>query len=262
MDERDPNGLESPKLVVVGSGTAAPDGEHVCAGYWLESSAARVLFDCGAGVVHNMARFDLPWQRITHLFLTHFHNDHIGDVPMLLFALKYGMQPGRTMPLSVIGPAGTHGRLAAMAGAFGEHVTDPGFPLHVHELADGEAYDADDIRISVRGTPHTQASLACRADGPGLAIGYTGDTGPSAALGAFFRGVDDLIAECSLPDALAMPNHLTPRSLAAIALQAEPRRLVVTHVYPQLDRNDVPALLGSHGWKGDTVLASDGLRLR
>ena len=261
MGERDPHGLGSSRLVVVGCGTAAPDGERVCSGYWLETAAARVLFDCGAGIVHNLARFGLPWPDITHLVLTHFHNDHIGDVPMLLFALEYGLARRRTAPLELIGPVGTRARVAAMAEAFGDHVREPGFPLAIHELAGGDSHQAGDVVLTTCRTPHTETSLAYRAQGAGWSLGYTGDTGPSDVVADFMIDVDLLIAECSLPDEQAMAIHLTPHSLAGLAQRAGPGRLVVTHVYPQLDRYAVPDALAGHGWSGITLLAADGLRL-
>lgn len=261
MGARDPDGL-STRLTVVGCGTAALDGARVCSGYLLEDRETRILFDCGAGVVHNLARFALPWPHLTHVALTHFHTDHIGDLPMLLFALQYGLHPPRREPLTLIGPEGLRARLQAMAAAFGEYVSSSAYALDVIEAAPGDRLRAGTVELHAVHTPHTAASLAYRAAAPDLTLGYTGDTGPSDALGDFLEGVDELIAECSLPDDLAMDIHLTPASLARLAARAAPGRLVVTHVYPQLDRATVPALLRDHGWRGRTTVAADGMTLR
>lgn len=261
MGERDPDGL-STRLTVVGCGTAAPDGERVCSGYLLESGNTRMLFDCGAGVVHNLARLDLPWQHLTHVALTHFHTDHIGDLPMLLFALQYGMHPAREAPLTIIGPCGTHTRLQAMAEAFGDYVTGASFGVDVSEIEPDTSFNAGDVRLDVARTPHTDESIAYRVTAPHYSIGYTGDTGPSDEVGDFLQGVDDLIAECSVPDENAMDIHLAPASLAALTLRAQPKRLIVTHVYRQLDRHSVPDRLRAHGWNGTTAVAADGMRLR
>lgn len=261
MGARDPNGL-STHLTVVGCGTAAPDGERVCSGYLLETEDTRILFDCGPGVVHGMARHDLPWQRITHVALSHFHTDHIGDVPMLLFALQYGMLPARTAPITIIGPRGLRERLQAMKQAFGNYVTDASFGVGVHEIAPDTPFQAGAAELSVARTRHTEESIAYRISTRDCTIGYTGDTGPCDDLGDFLYGVDELIAECSLPDEQALAIHLTPVSLAALARRARPRRLIVTHVYPQLDRAGVPGQLRAHGWGGETVVAADGMSLR
>jgi ribonuclease BN (tRNA processing enzyme) len=249
------------KLTIVGSGTAAPVPGRVCSGCWVEAGEARLLLDCGAGVVHGMARLGLPWERLDHLLITHFHNDHIGDIPMLLFALKHGVRPVRETPLTVWAPHGIGERLKAMEAAFGDHVADPGFPVAIREVAPGDVFDAGGLAVRAGSTPHTHHSLAYRLEDPAGTLGYTGDTGPSDDVAAFLAGVDVLLAECSLPDDEAIPTHLSPSSLAALAARAAPGRLVVTHVYPRLDALDVVERVRAAGWGGETVRAEDGLEL-
>lgn len=249
------------KLTVVGSGTAVPEAERVCSGYWVEAMGTRLLMDCGGGVVHGMARLDLPWSRLDHLLLTHFHNDHIGDVPLLFFALKWGLSAARTAPLTVWAPKGIQERLGAMAAAFGDHVADPGFPVMVREVSPGDHFTAGTLSVAVAATPHTDHSVAYRLEGDRSTLGYTGDTGPSMEVAGFLSDCDLMLAECSLPDQAAFGGHLTPSSLAAMAGAAVPGRLVVTHVYPQLDALDAIARIREAGWTGEMVRARDGLEL-
>lgn len=255
------------KLTIVGSGTAAPTPERVCSGYFIEAGDDTLLMDCGAGVVHGMARLGLPWHGLDHLLISHFHNDHTGDLPMLLFALKHGLRSRREKPLSIWAPRGIGERMKAMAAAFGDHVADPGFPMVIREVGPGDEFAIGPLLVEAASTPHTAHSLAYRLtdprDGPGRegGLGYTGDTGPSTGLAAFMWGVDVLIAECALPDDQAIPIHLSPSSLAALASDAAPGRLVVTHVYPQLDALDPVAQVRAAGWEGETMRAEDGLEL-
>ena len=249
------------RLTVVGSGTAAPEPERVCSGYFVEAAGTRLLMDCGPGVVHHLARFGLRWDFLDHLLLTHFHTDHIGDIPMLLFAMKWGVRESRHRPLGIWGPAGLGDRLRHMAGAFGDHVADPGFPIEIRELEPGQGAVAGDVAIGTIRTPHTDTSLAYRLEHDGATLGYTGDTGPSDDVARFLAGTDTLIAECSLPDDEAIDTHLTPSRLAAMASAASPARLIVTHVYPQLAPRDLPRLLREAGWTGRTLRAEDGLAL-
>lgn len=251
------------RLTIVGCGTAAPEADRVCSAYFVQNGPTSLLMDCGPGAVHRMAQLGLPWHRLDHVALSHFHNDHIGDLPMLLFAMKWGREERRSAPLTLWGPEGTGDRLDRLASALGEHVTDPGFPLVVQEVAPGdEVRLGTELTVSVAKTPHTDESVAYRVHGTrGGAIGYTGDTGPSDTVAAFLRGVDVLIAECALPDDSAIPMHLSPSSLAALANAADPDRLVVTHVYPWLDARDVLGLVREAGWSGRLDRARDGLRL-
>ncbi|MGH7555468.1 MAG: MBL fold metallo-hydrolase, partial [Longimicrobiales bacterium] len=193
---------------------------------------------------------------------THFHNDHIGDVPMLFFALRHGMPPGRTESLQVFGPRGARALLDGMAAIFGDHMTDPGFPVEVLEVHEDEPVVLDDVvRITPHRTPHTAASVAYRIDTPAGAIGYTGDTGYSEEVASFLQSCEILISECSLPDGTEVETHLTPVKLAGMAVIARPRQLVVTHVYPPLEPTTIPARLAQAGWRGQSVVAFDGLTL-
>src|SRR5690606_33063515 len=110
--------------------------------------------------------------------ITHFHNDHLGDLPALFFSLKHGQLPPRTEGLTLIGPAGIADRRRHLAAGLGEHVTDPGFPVDGIEIEPGAALPlAPDTLLRTAKTPHTDESVAYRIEGPGWTVGYTGDTG-------------------------------------------------------------------------------------
>ena len=247
---------------MVGCGMAAPDPDRVCSGYFVETGGLRLLLDCGPGVVYRMANLGLAWRDITHLCITHFHNDHIGDVGALFFAWKWGMLPARKEKLIVIGPRGTKKKLNQIATALGDHVREPGFDVDVEEMEPNEKRLLGDVvHITASKTPHTPESLAFRVDAPDGSVGYTGDTGESGDVAAFFVGVQALIMECSLPDDQAMATHLTPASAARMAMIAQPSRLVLTHVYPQLDRAQLSELVSHAGWQGTTLIACDGMTI-
>jgi ribonuclease BN (tRNA processing enzyme) len=250
------------RLVTVGTGTVVPDPERASSCFWLEHGDTRVIIDCGSGALQALARAGLAWGQLNHLVISHFHADHIGEIPSLIFALRHGLEVPRTAPLAVWGPQGTQRLFAAWATAFGPWVSEPGFGLAVHELRPGAQVRLGDLQLRVAQTPHTEESLALRLEAGGSALGYTGDTGPSESVAEFLRGVDLLLAECSLPEELVEENHLSPARLARLAAGADVRRLAVTHVYPQLRRLDVPALLRASGYDGETVMAHDGLELQ
>ena len=250
------------RVVTVGTGTVVPDPERASACVWIELGDARVVIDCGTGAIRAMARVGLPWGELSHLFLSHFHNDHLNDVPALVFALRYGLAVPRTSSLRIAGPVGTRALFERWAAALGDWLTDPGFPISIAELTPGEVFPLDDATVRVHPTPHTDESVAYRVEGPEASVGYTGDTGPSDDLADFLAGVDLLIAECSLPDDRAVDHHLTPSRLARLARRARPGRLAVTHLYPPLWGQDLPALLRAAGYDGSVVVAEDGMEFR
>ena len=246
------------RLTTLGTGTISLSPGRACASHLVEAGAVRLLLDCGSGAARRAAELGVDWWGITHVALTHFHADHIADLPTLVFAWRHARIPAREAPLVVVGPAGTASLLERMAAAFGQWLTIPGFPLAVREIAPDESLDlADGVTIGARKVPHTDESVAYSVVRRGRRVVYTGDTGWDPTLGDWALGADVLLAECSLPDEMAVPIHLTPAECGRLAAAANPRLLALTHLYPPLETVDVPALVAAE-WPGRTVVATDG----
>jgi ribonuclease BN (tRNA processing enzyme) len=210
-----------------------------------------------------MARLGLPWGTISHLLLTHFHTDHVGELASLLFALRHGLENPRESPIRLLGPVGLLDHMKALSRAHGPFILEPGFPLTVHEISRGESWEepSGEFRIETMGTRHTANSIAVRVETRDGCLGYTGDTGPDRALGSFFRGCRILLAECSNPRGEERDNHLTPEGLVALASEVAPEVLVSVHSYPALDPSAVPSLLAEAGYEGRVLTGWDGLAL-
>jgi ribonuclease BN (tRNA processing enzyme) len=246
------------RLTTVGTGTAALNPARARAGHLVETGATRLLLDCGSGLAMRLAERGMDWFGITHVAVTHFHDDHIGDLPTMLTAWRWGALPPRSAPLGLIGPPGTRALQGALAAVYGDIVTAPGYPVVVSELAPGESVVLHDgPRITARAVPHTPESVAYSIEHEGRRLVYTGDTGFDAALGEWASGCDVLLCECSLPDALAIPSHLTPRQCGRLAAIAAPRQLVLTHFYPPVEAVDIRAEV-AESFAGAVVLAHDG----
>ncbi len=216
---REGGGAPSPSrrstLTILGSGTLVPDEARHGAAHLVHASSALVLMDCGHGTIDSVVRYGVAWPDLTHVLITHFHTDHVGDLPALLQALKYGTRPRRTRPLRLIGPTGFGAFLERLAAAMGASLLEPGFPLRVVEMASGDACEEPgaDLRISCVATPHTAESVAYRVETGGSTVGYTGDTGPSPSVASFLAGCDVLVAECTQPDPPELDTHLSPSRL-------------------------------------------------
>lgn len=246
------------RLTALGTGTISLTPGRACAGYLVEAGPVRLLLDAGSGVAHRLAELRIDWMAISHLALTHFHTDHIGDLPTLLFAMKYGRLPGRDTPLTLLGPVGTAVLVDRLAEAHGSWMRELGFPLTVQELdPESTTVLAENVVLRSTKVPHTPESVAYSVERGGCRLVYTGDTGYDPALGAWAAGCDLLLCECSLPATMAIPVHLTPEQCALVAEQARPGRLVLTHLYPPVEVLDLPGIIATR-WTGPVSVATDG----
>jgi ribonuclease BN (tRNA processing enzyme) len=207
-----------------------------------------------------MAELGLSWQTLTHVAITHFHADHTTDLANLIYAWRYGQLPPRTEPVELIGPPGFAALLHAMKSVFGEDLLTV-VPLRITELARGVPVQlAEDVVLSALKVPHTAESVAYSVSGRGRRVVVSGDTGFDPALAVWAGGCDVLLCECSLPDAMSLPTHLTPRQCGAIAAVAQPKQLVLTHFYPPVEAVDIPGEVAEH-FGGPVVCCHDGWSL-
>jgi hypothetical protein len=223
----------------------------------LETDRIRLRLDCGSGSVHAMARFDLPWDEVTHQFITHYHVDHLGELPALLFALKWLPKP-RSTPLTLIGPVGFRAKVDGLVQVFGEELIDQHFPVIVQEMAPGETFDlGHDASLRVAKTVHRPESLAVRVRLGGVDVGYTGDTAYTEELCELFSGVDALITECSFPEGTYGSDHLDARAAATMAQRAGAGRLIVVHCFFEPGAYALERRLTSI-YDGPVLIAEDG----
>ena len=248
------------ELVTVGTGTVAPSAQRTCPCYWVGRGDRKILLDCGAGSLHRLAQFGLPWDQVTHVVLSHFHPDHYGELPMLVYALKYTTVPSRQDPLVILGPPGVVRLLRALAEGFGKWLLDPSFPIGILDVRDGEPFPLGaELSLETFPVPHTPEGVALSLTAPEGRLVYTGDTGPSAELARWAAGCDLLLAECSLPEEMAIDIHLTPERAGDLARDAGAKRLVLTHFYPPVETSD-PARIAGTRFAGPVTAARDGER--
>lgn len=252
------------KLTILGSGTLVPNPHRHSPAHFLSGDGFDLLLDCGSGTVHGMGALGVDWSGLSHVALTHFHTDHVGDLPALMWALTHGLGAPRVAPLTILGPPGVRAFTSGLANVFGDFILAPGFPVDVVELQRLDRWNDPDGRFEVRTHPtvHTDRSVAYRVAVGEHSVAYTGDTGPDRGLFEFFAGAHVVVAECSTPDPPRVPTHLTPSGIAELGRVAGPGRIVLTHMYPPLLPDDVGDRIREAGYDGPVVCGTDGLTIR
>lgn len=259
------------RVTVLGSGTLLPDAERHSAAHHVSLGDASVLLDCGSGTVHGLARHGIDWGALTHVAVTHYHPDHVGDLSALMFALRGranalereggAAEASPARALTLLGPSGFRTYLERATSALGAHVLDPKRPLRVEELPPGAVFEDPEhgIVLEAYPTPHTEESVAYRLSHEQGTVGYTGDTGPSEDVAAFLRGSGLLISECAWSERGQGTGHLAPEDVMELARTARPELLILTHVYPPMTPDEAARRVGA-GYAGTVVAGRDGLR--
>ncbi|HAA54633.1 MAG TPA: MBL fold metallo-hydrolase [Myxococcales bacterium] len=225
------------QITVLGSGSIIPVPERHPSGYLLSTQTSRVIFDLGPGNLRRLAQAGVGPQDIDHIFLSHYHLDHIGDIQHLLFGLRV---PGyhRERPLFLYGPPGLHDLYKGMQQLWGKWVQAEHFALQLFEFSPGTEINIDTLTITPFKAAHGGDSTAAvsyrvRDEQTGAVFAYSGDTDYSEEIIACCDQADLAILECSTPDSHKSKGHLSPSWCGKIAKEAGIKQTALTHFYPE-----------------------------
>jgi len=251
------------RVTILGSGTCVPSLERSSCAVLVETGSDRLLFDLGPGTMHRLLETGRTIFDVTHLFLSHFHPDHSGELAPFLFANKYPDGAGRTRPLTVIAGTGFARFFQKLEAVYGHWIALAPDLFHTLEL--------DNTRMATRSFPgfslawapvrHNPESCAYRVTAPsGLSVVYSGDTDDCPDLIELATGADILICESALPDQHKIAGHMTPSEAGETASRARVGKLVLTHFYPVCDTVDI-RMQCRKTWSGPLVLAQDRMTI-
>ena len=267
-------------FLILGAGGAIPTPERGPAAYWLELARRGLLIDPGPGALVRLMRDPHAPDSIDGIdavLFTHLHLDHCADLPALLFALRSPVLRNER-PLQLIGPRGLTGYLARLGELYGRWIVPERRSLDILELDPGDTLapgpdgapwrrvdPATSPALDVFAVDHTETRFSAAnlgleiRDERGRRLVFSADTGPGGDLPARARGADLLVVECTTPDAHEMDGHLSPARVAALCAEAAPRRVVLTHIYPDTAAEDPAAWIAAR-WAGPVIAAVDGDR--
>ncbi|HSL55383.1 MAG TPA: MBL fold metallo-hydrolase [Pyrinomonadaceae bacterium] len=251
------------KLTILGSGTSVPHPHRATPSHWLETSKGTVLLDAGPDAPHRMAEEQLDWPNLDAIWISHFHLDHLGGLTPFLFGIKWAPQTQtRTKPLRICGPTGLRAIIDAVNDSNNYRLFEQRFRIEIVEVSPNEDFEImPGISATTLSTPHTNESLALRLkDEDSKLFVYTSDTGFSEDLIPFAKDADLLLMECSYRRNKPVKKHLELVEAMNLARACAPKRVVLTHLYPEWDDVDLVAE-ARRLWSGETIEAKDGLRL-
>lgn len=186
------------ELVFLGTGAGVPAKHRNVAAVALllpEYGGETWLFDCGEATQHQILHTKVKLSRVTRVFITHLHGDHIYGLPGLLGSRSF---QGGESPLTLYGPRGLREYVEVSLGVSETHLT---YPLEIVEVEEGVLLDTPDYRVETRLLSHGLPSFGYRLvekDKPGeLLVGRIGrelGVKPGPLLKRF-KEVDQLVLE-------------------------------------------------------------------
>lgn len=195
--------------------------------------------DCGWYSAVRLQECGLDVLGLRTLFFTHLHQDHYTGLAGLLYArgMRGRLVPGLP-PLRIVGPSVDLGRVIERTRGFlqADQFPEVWPSIDVVPLDPGSAYEDADFRIDTLPSRHAIVGMCGRLTDRrnGVVIGFTGDTGPRPGLADFFRGVDLLIHEASIPpttpDAELRGDHSRATDAAQVAVGAGVKHLRLIHL--------------------------------
>ncbi|MBA2379477.1 MAG: ribonuclease Z [Blastocatellia bacterium] len=249
------------KLTILGSGTSVFHPKRSSSGYWLETPGGTILLDCAASVPHRMAQEGLNWGELDAIWISHFHLDHFAGLPAFLFGTKHAPETqGRTKTLTIFGPKGLKDLLQKVSDAGEYKLFEQPFPLEIREVEPLENIEIVGLHATAMKTPHTEASLGLHLrSADDKTFVFTADTGFTDVIASFARRVDLLLIECSFVADKPTDIHIQLDEAMFLIGKAEPRRAVLTHLYPEWDEVDFAEQIKNHSPRCAIIEASDGL---
>jgi len=241
------------ELTVLGSSGSfnGPNGE-ACSGYLLRSGDTSIWMDCGNGTFGHLQQH-VAAEDLTAVVLTHGHPDHCADIYGLHVLLRYGLE---VAGLPVYAPEGLEGQLAGLVSDFGD-------TFDWRTIGDGDTDRIGDVDLRFSRTDHPPPTYAVEATAGDKRLVYTSDTGPGWAVDEFGPGADLVLSEATYLSDGSKPDypHLTAAEAGNAAREAGAHRLVLTHLWPGVDRRMAVAE-GSEAFGEAVILAAPHLTCR
>jgi ribonuclease Z len=142
------------RITFLGTGGSVPTVQRGLSAVALRRKKELMLFDCGEGTQRQMTTARVGFHKLTKVFITHMHGDHVLGLPGLLQTMSL---MGRTDELKIFGPKG----IQEFVDAFNETVRYTlTFTVVVTEIQQGVVCEEEEYTVTAVQSGHIDPSLA------------------------------------------------------------------------------------------------------
>ena len=140
-------------ITFLGTGNAIPTEKRNHTGILVSFANENILFDCGEGIQRQFKIAKISPSKLTRVFITHWHGDHILGLPGLFQTLAMSNYQNT---LKIYGPKGTN-RFISIIKELLMHIN---IKLEIHEMSSGTAIENKDFKIEASEMSHGTPTLA------------------------------------------------------------------------------------------------------
>ena len=214
------------KLTVLGNYGPYPKAGCACSGFLMVSHEAKILIDCGSGVISKLQQY-IDIEELDAVILSHLHSDHAGDVLTLGYAADIKLKKqllGGPIKVYLPGePVEEYIRIGEKSG------------FEAIEIKEDMVIQLKDVKITFKEMKHGYKNYAMCIESDNKKFVYSGDTMPNDELVEFAKDADLFLCEAGLlerDEKTMRAMHLTAKEAGEIAEKASVRRLLLTHFLP------------------------------
>lgn len=221
------------RLTVLGAYGSFPGADGACSGYLVEAEGVRLLLDSGNGVLSRLQRY-CRVEELDAIIVSHLHFDHMADLLVLQYGLgtkKLLEEAFEQMPLHLPATPEDVVRLLDHQDVFAKTF-----------IRDGMLAQIGRLTVSFTRMEHPAESYAVGIKEGGKKLVYSGDTVYNPGLVDAAQDADLFLSESTgLQGGHALSDefpHMTARLAAEIAGEAGARRLLLTHYWYEIPREE------------------------
>lgn len=220
------------KLTVLGNCGPYPPKDGACSGYLFETGDAKILIECGSGVLSRLQRF-CKIEELTHIILSHLHYDHMGDMMVLKYAIEGKRKKGQNLnTIKLFLPE-------EPAEEFTKITSKDLFDVTVIE--DNLQTQVNNLIISFARMNHPIPSYGVKIQDKEKVFVYSGDASNVNFPLDFVKECDMFLCDSALLASEKKSNdvpHLTSAEVGEIAKNSRVKKLLLTHFWPETDKKD------------------------
>ena len=229
-------------VTLLGTGTPWLNPRRFGPSTLVQAAGLNLVFDAGRGSSIRLGQVGVPLGRISALFITHLHSDHVNGFSDLWMAGYMGNPSGsREVPLQVYGPRGIKHLADNVMVAFqadtalrgrGGRIPRDAEKIESHEInSEGVIFDEAGVRVTAFRVTHVDRSYGYRVDYGGKAVLVSGDTSFNQNLIDHGEGVDLLIHEVRMrPPGADYGIHTSPEDAGRVFAATGTRMAVYSHI--------------------------------